>query len=361
MNLINWITPHASPLLVAGPCSAESLEQLMEVAEQLKAMGISIMRAGVWKPRTRPGSFEGHGHHALHWLTQVKQHTGLAIATEVATPHHAEQACKAGIDYLWIGARTTVNPFMVEEIAQALKGTDKTVWVKNPLNPDLALWAGALERLHRYGICRMAAIHRGFTPFRQSRYRNLPLWQLPLELKSTYPQLPLIADPSHIAGTRELVAEVAQRALDLGYDGLMIEVHPHPEAALSDAGQQVTPRMLQQIIARLRTYTRTSENAVFLSRLEKLREQIDHIDRELIDTLAARMRLAEQIGEYKKENNVTVFQAERWKEIMESRPAWGEQVSLSAEFIRELYRIIHDESIRLQTGIFNRTEEHGTT
>ena len=358
MNLTEWINPFKRPLIISGPCSAESPEQLLNVAGKLKKLGIPIMRAGVWKPRTRPGTFEGRGYEALQWLAQVKQQTGMMIATEVATAQHVEKACQAGVDILWIGARTTVNPFMVQEIADALKGTDKIVWVKNPLNPELALWLGALERINQSGISRLAAIHRGFTPFRQSRYRNLPLWQLPLELKSTCPQLPLIADPSHIAGSRDLIFEVTQRALDLGYDGLMIETHPDPDRALSDSQQQITPEALEQIIAQLHTYAPSSENTVFLNKLEKLREQIDHIDRELIDTLAARMRLAEQIGEYKKENNVAVFQAERWREIMESRPLWGGQANLSAEFVRELYRIIHDESIRLQTKIFNRSE-HG--
>ncbi|GIV37186.1 MAG: cytochrome c4 [Cyclobacteriaceae bacterium] len=356
MNLTEWINPLKRPLIISGPCSAESPEQLLIIAGRLKKLGIPIMRAGVWKPRTRPGTFEGRGNEALQWLAQVKQQTGIMIATEVATAQHVEKACQAGVDILWIGARTTVNPFMVQEIADALKGTDKIVWVKNPLNPELALWLGALERINQSGISRLAGIHRGFTPFRQSRYRNLPLWQLPLELKSSCPQLPLIADPSHIAGSRNLIFEVAQRALDLGYDGLMIETHPDPDKALSDSQQQITPETLEQILAQLHTYTPSSDNTVFLNKLEKLREQIDHIDRELIDTLAARMRLAEQIGEYKKENNVAVFQAERWKEIMESRPLWGEQVNLSAEFMRELYRIIHDESIRVQTQIFNRSE-----
>lgn len=356
MNLTNWLTHFGpGPLLVAGPCSAEDAGQLLQTALQLKAMNISVMRAGVWKPRTRPGNFEGKGEVALGWLREIKQSTGLAMATEVASPQHVEQACAADIDILWIGARTTVNPFAVQEIAEALKGTDKIIWIKNPLNPDPALWLGAIERVHRSGINKLAAIHRGFSAFRPSRFRNVPMWQIPLELKSLHPQLPLIADPSHIAGDRQLVFEVAQRALDLGYDGLMIEVHPNPDQALSDAHQQIALDTLEQFISRLRVTQSSSANALFLSKLEKLREQIDHIDRELIETLASRMRLAERIGEYKKENNVTVFQAARWKEIMETRPDWGEQASLSADFIRDLYRIIHDESIRIQTRIFNQS------
>lgn len=357
MNVRNWLAEYGPrPLLIAGPCSAESPEQVLQTALRLKTMNISVMRAGVWKPRTRPGSFEGRGDEALTWLAEIKKTTGLTIATEVASPQHVEKACAAGIDILWIGARTTVNPFAVQEIAEALKGTDKIVWVKNPINPDMALWMGAIERIYRSGISKLAAIHRGFSAFRPSRFRNVPMWQIPLELKSLHPHLPLIADPSHIAGERELVFEVSQRALDLGYDGLMIEAHPRPDQALSDARQQLTLEALEQLIALLRIAQTTSGNALFLSQLEKLREQIDHIDRELIETLASRMRLAEKIGEYKKENNVTVFQAARWKEIMETRPEWGQQSSLSADFIRELYRIIHDESIRIQTRIFNHTE-----
>jgi chorismate mutase len=357
MNLTSWLADYGSgPLVIAGPCSAEDAGQLLQIALRLKAMNISVMRAGVWKPRTRPGTFEGKGDEALAWLSEVKQATGLAIATEVASPLHVEKACAAGIDILWVGARTTVNPFAVQEIAEALKGTDKIIWVKNPLNPDPALWLGAIERIHRSGINKLAAIHRGFSSFRPSRFRNVPMWQIPLEIKSLHPQLPLIADPSHIAGERHLVFEVAQRALDLGYDGLMIEVHPHPDQALSDARQQIELDTLEQFIRQLRVTRTSSGNALFLSQLEKLREQIDHIDRELIETLASRMRLAEKIGEYKKENNVTVFQASRWKEIMETRPDWGAQASLSADFIRDLYRIIHDESIRIQTRIFNQSE-----
>ncbi|MDW8331996.1 MAG: bifunctional 3-deoxy-7-phosphoheptulonate synthase/chorismate mutase type II [Cyclobacteriaceae bacterium] len=359
MNLSNWNSSFGpGPLFIAGPCSAESLDQLLQLAVKIKALGITVMRAGVWKPRTRPGAFEGRGATALKWLAEVKQHTGLAIATEVVNPQHVEKACEAGIDIVWIGARTTVNPFSVQEIAEALKGTDKIVWVKNPLNPDLSLWLGAIERINRAGINRLAAIHRGFTPFRPARYRNLPLWQMPLELKSLHPQLPLIADPSHIAGERSLVFEVAQRALDLGYDGLMIETHPEPDKALSDARQQLAPEALEEMVHKLRISKTSSENVLFMNQLEKLREQIDHIDRELIDTLAARMRLAEKIGEYKKENHVAVFQPERWKEIMNTRPEWGEHAHLSADFIRDLYRIIHDESIRLQTQIFNQSEQH---
>lgn len=361
MNTVNWIDTffnNHKPLIVAGPCSVESPEQVRHAAIQLRQLGVPILRAGIWKPRTRPGFFEGKGDEALTWLQDVKKETGMWLATEVANPHHVEKACQAGIDIVWLGARTTVNPFVVQEIAAALRGTQRMVWVKNPISPDLSLWIGALERIYQAGIQHLGAIHRGFSSLRPSRFRNVPAWQIALELKSNYPHLPLIADPSHIAGNREGIFEVSQRALDLGYEGLMIEVHPDPDRALSDARQQITPAALGTLIGRLRVSQTSSRNVRFLSQLEKLREQIDHIDQELIETLASRMRIAEQIGWYKKENNVTVFQPERWKEIMQSRPEWGRQAQLATEFIRELYRLIHDESIRLQTRILNQKEAH---
>jgi chorismate mutase len=360
MNTAPWISlmaaPH-QPLLIAGPCSAESPEQLMTVGRALKGMGIGVMRAGVWKPRTRPNQFEGKGAEALNWLREVKKETGLRIAIEVATPAHVEQACQADIDVLWLGARTTVNPFTVQEIADSLRGLDKIVLVKNPINPDLALWIGALERVNNAGIKQIGAIHRGFSSFQKSRFRNQPLWQIPLELKSRFPELPLIGDPSHIAGNRTLIAEVSQKALDLGYDGLMIETHPDPDHAWSDAAQQVTPARLAEILGQLRIAERSSSNAIFLNHLEALREKIDQIDQELLENLSTRMKLIEKIGEYKKDNNVTVFQLERWNEIMQTRPEWGAQAQLAADFIRELYRVIHDESIRIQTDIMNKESE----
>lgn len=362
MDTKNWVSDYKNstsnqPFLIAGPCSAESPEQLLKVAQALKEMGISIMRAGIWKPRTRPNSFEGMGETALKWITEVKQETGLAFATEVANPAHVELALKAGMDILWIGARTTVNPFSVQEIADALKDTDKIVLVKNPINPDLSLWIGALERLHRAGIKKLGAIHRGFSSFQKSRFRNQPLWQIPLELKTLHPDTPLIGDPSHIAGTRDLIFEVSQKALDLDYDGLMIETHPDPDKALSDAQQQVTPAVLKEILSQLRVSERSSSNALFINHLEALREKIDHIDQELIETLSTRMKMIEKIGDYKKDNHVTVFQLERWNEIMQTRPEWAKLALLSPDFIRELYKIIHDESIRIQTEIMNKTPE----
>lgn len=362
MDTKNWVSHYknsnpSQPFVIAGPCSAESPEQLAIVAQALKNLGITIMRAGVWKPRTRPDSFEGMGETSLKWIADIKQETGLAFATEVANPNHVELALKAGVDVLWIGARTTVNPFSVQEIANALQGTDRIVLVKNPINPDLSLWIGALERLHRAGMKKLGAIHRGFSSFQKSRFRNQPLWQIPLELKTQHPNIPLIGDPSHIAGNRNLIFEVSQKSLDLDYDGLMIETHPNPDKALSDAQQQVTPDSLKEILSQLRMSERSSSNALFINQLEALREKIDHIDQELIETLSTRMKMIEKIGDYKKENHVTVFQLERWDEIMQTRPEWARLALLSPDFIRELYKIIHDESIRIQTEIMNKTSE----
>jgi len=360
MKLDRWTSLYTnsdSPLIIAGPCSAESPEQLLTVARAVKNLGINIMRAGVWKPRTRPNHFEGKGLEAFRWIQQVKKEVDIHFAVEVASALHVDQACEAGIDVLWVGARTTVNPFSVQEIADALRGIDKIVLVKNPINPDLALWIGAIERLYNSGIKKLGAIHRGFSSFQKSQYRNQPLWQIPLELKSRLPELPLIGDPSHIAGNREMIFEVSQKALDLGYDGLMIETHPDPDHALSDATQQITPHRLGEILEQLRVSKKSSSNAIFLNQLEDLREKIDHIDQEIIETLATRMRLVDRIGEYKKDNNVTAFQLERWNEIMTTRPDWGQQAKLAHEFIKELYRVIHDESIRIQTEIMNKESE----
>jgi chorismate mutase len=360
MKTLPWIAQFKqdNPLFViAGPCSAESPEQLLTVAGALKKMNIHLMRAGIWKPRTRPNSFEGKGAEALPWVQAVKKETGMVFATEVATAAHVELALEAGIDVLWIGARTTVNPFAVQEIADAVSGSDKIVLVKNPINPDLSLWIGALERLSRAGITQLGAIHRGFSSFQKSRFRNQPLWQIALELKVHYPELPLIADPSHITGKREMIFEISQKALDLDYDGLMIETHPDPDHALSDAQQQVTPNVLAEILSELRISDRTSSNALFLNKLVSLREKIDHLDQEIIENLSTRMKLTEQIGDYKKENQVTVFQLERWNDIMNTRPEWARLAHLNPEFIYELYKIIHDESIRIQTEIMNKESE----
>lgn len=357
MEIKPWLADFSQtkqPFIIAGPCSAESPEQLLTIAREVQALGINTMRAGVWKPRTRPNSFEGNGTIAFEWIDEVKKSTAIRFATEVATADHVEQALKAGIDILWIGARTTVNPFTVQEIADALRGVQIPVLVKNPINPELALWIGALERIYKAGIEKVGAIHRGFSSYQKSRYRNQPYWQIPLSLKSQFPDLPLIADPSHIAGTRSLIQEVSQKAMDLGYDGLMIETHPDPDHALSDAQQQITPASLGQLLSVLRISKPSSSNALFVNKLEGLREKIDNLDQELIDTLATRMKLVEQIGEYKKENNVTVFQLERWQEIIQTRPEWAGKQQLAIDFITELFKTIHDESIRIQTEIVNK-------
>ncbi len=353
----SWSSDTSDALVIAGPCSAENPEQLFAVAARLSELNIKIMRAGVWKPRTRPNSFEGNGELALGWLKDVKSEIPVKIATEVASPAHVEAALKFGMDVLWLGARTTVNPFLVQEIANALQGVDLPVLVKNPINPELALWQGAIERIFNSGNNKVAAVHRGFSSYQKSRFRNIPTWQIALELKSNFPLLPLLCDPSHIAGNRSMIQEVSQKALDLGYDGLMIETHPTPEKALSDADQQVSLAALTEILKQLRFSKKHSNDALFISQLEQLREKIDQIDQELVEILAMRKKLIEKIGDYKKENNVTIFQLERWNEIISSRTEWGNLKNLSPEFIHEIYRTIHDESIRLQTEMMGKETE----
>lgn len=353
----SWGNATDPAMLIAGPCSAESPEQLREVASHLTSLGIGIMRAGVWKPRTRPNSFEGKGIEALKWLAELKSQFQIKIATEVASPAHVEQALSHGIDVLWLGARTTVNPFTVQEIANSLRGTNVPVLVKNPINPDLGLWQGAIERIYNVGVTKLTAVHRGFSSYQKSKFRNSPTWQIAIELKSSFPSLPLICDPSHIAGQRSMILEVAQKALDLGYDGLMIETHPNPERALSDAEQQIPLLSFGELLSQLRFTRKHSNDALFVSQLERLREKIDHIDQELIEVLSLRKQLIEKIGEYKKENNVTVFQLERWNEILQSRTSWGEAKGLSDQYIQSIYRSVHDESIRIQTEIMNKETE----
>ncbi len=291
-------------MLIAGPCSAESEEQVVQISKDLVKQGVDYVRAGIWKPRTRPNSFEGIGVPALQWIQTAKEETGAKFAIEVANPNHVEQALKAGVDLLWIGARSTVNPFTVQEIAESLNGVDIPVFVKNPVNPDLALWIGALERLHNQGVTKLGAIHRGFSSFGKKKYRNDPLWQIPLELKRQFPQLPLICDPSHIAGLRSLIGSISQKALDLDYDGLIVEVHPNPDKALSDAKQQITPERFLEIRESLQGRRASSDDAEFQSHLEELRSKINIIDHDIIDALAARRKVVEEIGLYKKENDV---------------------------------------------------------
>lgn len=355
--LQNWVEGFKKPLLIAGPCSVESLSQFTETVDGLKGLPVDFIRGGIWKPRTRPGSFEGHGLEALNWVDQTKNDISLKFATEVATAEHVKEALSHGVKLLWIGARTTVNPFNVQQIADAVKGHDIAVFIKNPINPDLALWKGAIERFSKVGITKLGAIHRGFHSFQTTKYRNVPFWQIPLELKSELPDLPLICDPSHIAGDSKLIQEVAQRALDLDYDGLMIESHCDPAKALSDAKQQITPANLKQILADLQLRSSSFSNEQIKDELASIREQIDQIDREILEAIATRMNLVARIGDYKKENNVAIFQISRWKEIFKSRPKWGEAMSLDPEFTMELYRQIHQQSVKAQTSIFNNKDE----
>lgn len=342
------------PLVIAGPCSAETEEQVLDTARQLKAAGIKIFRAGIWKPRTRPGGFEGVGAIGLKWLQKAKAETGMLMAVEVANANHIKLALEHDIDVLWIGARTTVNPFVVQEIADALANTDKIVLLKNPVNPDLALWIGGLERLYNAGIKKLGVIHRGFSTYEKTKYRNEPEWQLPIELHQRFPHLPIFCDPSHITGRREMIQQVSQQALDLNYDGLMIETHPEPDTAWSDAAQQVTPKRLTEILDNLVIREQTNEAEAFNSELEKLRRLIDEQDTKLIELLAKRMQVADEIGALKKESNVAVLQANRWKSILEKMQREGQAQNLGEDFILKLFRAIHQESINHQEQVINK-------
>ena len=338
------------PFVIAGPCSAETEEQVMTTARQLANYGCHMFRAGIWKPRTKPGGFEGNGEKALPWMQQVKKETGMLTATEVATPEHVELAMKYGIDVLWVGARTTANPFAMQALADALKGTDVPVLVKNPTNPDLELWIGALERLNLAGIKRLGAIHRGFSSYDNKIYRNLPTWQIPIELHRRIPDLPIVNDPSHIGGRRELIAPLCQQAMDLGFDGLIVESHCDPDKAWSDAKQQVTPDVLDYILSLLviRDETVTTEGIV------QLRKQIDEIDNQLMEMLSKRMRVCREIGHYKKEHNMTVLQTSRYNEILDKRGAQGALCGMAPEFVAKVFENIHEESVRQQIEIINK-------
>lgn len=338
------------PLVIAGPCSAETEEQVMNTAHQLAADGIKIMRAGIWKPRTKPGGFEGVGSEGLQWLKRVKQETGMYTSTEVATQKHVYEALKYGVDMLWIGARTTANPFAVQEIAEALQGVDIPVLVKNPVNPDLELWIGALERLSNVGLRRLGAIHRGFSSYDKKIYRNLPQWHIPIELKRRYPDLPIICDPSHIGGKRDLIQPLCQQAMDLSFDGLIIESHCNPDEAWSDASQQITPARLKEILSALiiRDSKQTTED------LSELRQQIDELDTQLLELLAKRMRVSREIGTFKKEHNMTIVQTERYDEILHTRIAQAEEMDMNPEFMRVVLEAIHEESVRQQINILNK-------
>lgn len=341
------------PLVIAGPCSAETEQQVLEIAHELKDSDVSIFRAGIWKPRTRPGGFEGVGEIGLKWLQKAKAETGLLMGVEVANAAHVKLALQYDIDVLWIGARTAANPFAVQEIADVLRDTDKIVLLKNPVNPDLSLWLGGLERLHNAGIKKLGVIHRGFSTYEKSKYRNIPEWQIAIELQSKFPDLPLICDPSHITGKRNMILEVSQQALDLNYDGLMIETHTDPENAWSDADQQVTPEALKQIFFDLKIRKETDDADDYNQKLAGLRAQIDELDSKLLDYLGRRMKIADKIGVLKKERNVAVLQSKRWHEILGKMIDEGEQKGLSEEFILKIFKAIHQESISHQEKVIN--------
>ncbi|MDT0293390.1 bifunctional 3-deoxy-7-phosphoheptulonate synthase/chorismate mutase type II [Mesonia ostreae] len=341
------------PLVIAGPCSAETEEQVLKTAHQLKDTDTSVLRAGIWKPRTRPGNFEGVGALGLKWLQKAKEETGLMTTTEVANPIHVDLALKHDVDILWIGARTTVSPFMIQEIAEALKGTEKTVLIKNPVNPDLALWLGAVERFYKQGVKNLGVIHRGFSTYNKSVYRNIPEWQIPIDLQNEFPDLPLILDPSHIAGKRNLIFELCQTALDLNYDGIMVETHYNPDKAWSDAKQQITPNTLIELTENLRVRNKVSSDEDFNYQLNKLRAKIDKMDEQLIDVLGERMLIADAIGKVKKEHNVAILQPERWQKVLRRMIQLGNENGFEEEFILQIYKAIHQESIARQQKVLN--------
>jgi len=339
------------PLVIAGPCSAETEEQVLKIAHELKNTDVTVYRAGIWKPRTRPGMFEGVGAIGLGWLKKVKEQTGLLTATEVANKDHVQLALENDVDILWVGARSTVSPFIMQEIADALEGTDKIVLVKNPVNPDLALWLGGVERLYTANIKKLGLIHRGFSTYEKSKYRNIPEWQIAIEVKNKFPDLPMICDPSHIGGKRDLIFDISQSALDLNFDGLMIETHWDPDNAWSDAAQQVTPDRLIEIMQDLKVRKITTEEQAYQNELSVLRSQIDIADQNLLDILGKRMKVAEQIGTLKRANNVAVLQNKRWNEILGSMILEGQDRGLSEEFILRVFKAIHQESINKQEKI----------
>jgi len=341
------------PLVIAGPCSAETEEQVLKIAHELKDSDVNYYRAGIWKPRTRPGNFEGVGALGLGWLKKVKGETGMKTCTEVANAAHVKLAIENDVDLLWIGARSTVSPFIMQEIADALGETDKIVLVKNPVNPDLALWLGGIERLYTAGVKNLGAIHRGFSTYDKSKYRNNPEWQIAIEFQNRFPDLPLICDPSHITGKRDMIFDVSQTALDLNFDGLMIETHFDPDNAWSDAAQQVTPTSLKQIMEDLKIRKETETDSSYRNSLENLRAQINVVDDQLIDLLGKRMKVADQIGALKKEQNVAVLQSRRWNEILGNMVLEGEQKGLSEEFVLRMFKTIHQESINHQEKIIN--------
>lgn len=350
----DWLPHINNPLLISGPCSLETEKQTIETARLLaKDPRVFVFRGGVWKPRTRPGSFEGVGSIGLRWLQLVKKETGLPVATEVANAHHTEEALRAGVDILWIGARSTASPFVVQEIADVIKGSNAIVMIKNPVNPDVQLWLGSIERIYMSGIKNIVAIHRGFTPFRETKYRNYPNWKTVIELRRLMPNLPIICDPSHIAGNREFLHEIAQKAFDMGMEGLMLESHIDPPSALSDSSQQLTPADLGKLLDKLVIRYENAKNPEFENRLEILRNRIDAIDSELLEILSSRMEIVKQIGLYKKENNVTALQISRWSQLMDNRINLGKQLALNENFVKTFFQMIHEDSVRMQTEIMD--------
>ena len=357
-GLDEWPIDVSFPFIISGPCSAESEEQVMRTARELKAGGhVNLLRGGVWKPRTRPNSFEGYGKPALEWLASAKQETGLPITTEVANANHVNLAVEAGIDVLWIGARTTVNPFSVQEIADALKGVDVPVIVKNPINPDLNLWIGALERIYGAGINKLMAMHRGFSNTNTTIYRNTPMWEIPIALMSKYPEIKIINDPSHITGRRDLLKPVAQKAFDLGMHGIMIESHPDPDSALSDAKQQITPTVFNDMMKELHFRKTNDEVEDVENELASMRGRIDEIDSRVMHLLSERMDVAKEIGRVKDKLDITVLQLDRWKSIFESRTQLGKELGFSEAFVKRFLEQLHKESIRMQTDIQNKSEK----
>jgi chorismate mutase len=355
IQLKNWglNIPDQRPILISGPCSAETEEQVMKSCLGAAKQGASILRAGIWKPRTRPDSFEGVGKVGLPWIKAAGEQTKLPVTIEVANARHVDLALKAGIDIFWIGARTSVNPFTIQEIAEALRGVDIPILIKNPVNPDLELWIGAIERFYKVGINKIAAIHRGFSVYKPKPYRNLPMWEIPIELRRRIPSLEIICDPSHICGKRALIQDISQKALDLEFDGLMIESHIDPDHALSDAAQQLTPNDMGELLKRLIRRNPVGDNPNFLANIEALRLDIDNIDAEVIELISKRMEVVNEIGKYKKENGVTILQMNRWTEIFDSRVMKTIEAGLSKEFAHAFIQCIHNESIREQTEVMN--------
>ncbi len=354
-NKKSWLIKDKRPIIIAGPCSVETREQVLETSRRLKASGkIDIIRGGIWKPRTRPGTFEGIGTMGLPWMQEVKETTGLPVTVEVAKAAHVERCLEFGIDILWIGARTTVNPFAVQEIADALKGVDIPVLVKNPINPDVALWKGAVERLQNVGVKEIGAIHRGFSNLAEKYYRNRPQWQLAIQFKNEMPEIPMLCDPSHICGRRDTLQEVSQKALDLDFDGLMVESHIDPDNAWSDAKQQITPEVLHRMLLDLVLREDHEENAPIQSRLEVLRQDINLIDDDVFSLLASRMEVAREIGQYKKENNITILQQKRWNDILIKGKSFAQKNGLSEPFMIKYLQSIHDESINQQEKVMNK-------